>query len=338
MHKKFSFSIILFIIFFILPVSLLSQSSDDYLPNKPGKWFINKGVDNWNSNNDEIAFEKNLTVAAEWFHKNIPLLANPTGFDLQTTFYGIWDDDYKKRECNYALRSTMDFAFQLFFNNADKNAKRTLEPPHYEVSINNTESGHGSNFNEVGYIVGTDDASIEVELEKARAEVNDFFLLFPLTKKFANGVELYGDRNLIIYNSDRPPFWIPVTVRDVIEKKIAYYKIKEGKNPFVYTYLKDFYDKMTPEELNSPAYKSGDAVVGVSSDSTEALQIMRFNKDYWDRSLPKSAIQFISLIYRQSNEFDMEEHIKNNGYPDYGQVLINELPLNRLTELIARKK
>lgn len=332
----FSVQLKFLIIFILLSSVIPSQSNSKYQPDKPGKWSVSSNLQSF-FKGEKIIFENNLTFLAEWFHKNIPVLTNPRGFDLETTFYGIWDDNYKKQECNYAYRSEIDFAFQLFFKEKGKETKWTIEPPHYEVDINNTETGHGSNLNQAGYIAQTDDPSIEEPLENACAELSDFFQVFPLVKKMAPGVNLYGDGNLIIFNPNRPAFWVQVTVKEVIEKLLDYYKIKEANKPSVYNYVKDVYEKMPPDELNLPAYYGGDAIVDITADSTGALQIMRFNKDYWDRSLPKSAIQFISLWYRPSNEFDMDEFINDNDYPHYGQLLMNELPFSTLSSLIQRK-
>jgi len=207
----------------------------------------------------------------------------------------------------------MDFAFQLFIIENGKETKWTIEPPHYEIDINNTE-GHGSNF-DIG-------------------ELKGLFAVFPIVKEIAPGIRLYGDGNLIVFNPNRPEFWIPLTVREVVNAKLAAYA-REDKP--LYDFIKPLVDIMTEEELNSPAYYgSEDAILNVNGKK-EDLQIMRFNKDYWDQSLPKSAIQFIRMWYRPANEFDMEEFLQNNGHPPYGQLLMNELPLKELGSLIQKK-
>jgi len=90
--------------------------------------------------------------------------------------------------------------------------------------------------------------------------------------------------------------------------------------------------------LNAPAYSGGDDPVVKVNGKKDGLQIMRFNKDYWDRSLPVSAIQFITMWYLPHDEATMQEFISNNnGRPDYARLVMDELPLNELGGLIRKK-
>ncbi|MBK7631821.1 MAG: hypothetical protein IPJ23_14165 [Ignavibacteriales bacterium] len=298
---------------FLLSSIIFPQSGNRFLSEKPGKWSVKSSLNNL-PKKDKANFENNLISVAERFHKNLKMLAEPKGFDLPITFNSIWDEEYKTRDYNFAYRCEMDFAFQLFIVENEKETKWTIEPPHYEIDINNTEAGHGNNF-DIG-------------------ELKGLFAVFPLVKEIAPGVRLYGDGNLIVFNSSRPEFWIPLTVREVVNAKLTAYA-KEDKS--LYDFIKPLVDKMTEEELNAPAYYgSDDAILNVNGKQ-DGLQIMRFNKDYWDQSLPKTSIQFIRMWYRPANEFNMEEHIKNNGHPHYGQLLMNELPLKELGSLIQKK-
>jgi len=115
-----------------------------YLKN-PGKWTYYSNIKRPGA--EVLAFNKNLAVLAEWFYQNVPMLTNPKGFDLLATSFGIWDDDYKRNDCNYGLRSEMNFDFQLFLADLSRGEKWVVEPPHYCFYINNTESGHGTNPN-----------------------------------------------------------------------------------------------------------------------------------------------------------------------------------------------
>jgi hypothetical protein len=308
----FSTQIKILALCFLLLSTILSQSQDRFLSVKPGKWTVNSNLNNL-SKKEKIDFENNLTSIAEWFHKNVKMLAEPKGFDLPVTFGRMWDDEYKIQNYNYAYRCEMDFAFQLFIIENGKETKWTIEPPHYEIDINNTEAGHGSNF-DIG-------------------EMKGLFVVFPLVKEIAPGVRLYGDANLIVFNPNRPEFWIPITVREVVNAKLDFY-FKEDKS--IFDFIKPLVDKLSEEELSEPAYYgSDDAILNVNGKQ-DGLQIMRFNKDYWDQSLPETAIQFIRLWYRPANEFDMDEFIRNNGHPHYGQLLMNDLPLKELDSLIQK--
>ena len=96
---------------------------------------------------------------------------------------------------------------------------------------------------------------------------------------------------------------------------------------------------MSQEELNAPAYSGGDDPVVKVNGKKDGLQIMRFNKDYWDRSLPPSAIQFITMWYLPHDEAATQEFIRNNdGRPDYARLVMDELPLQELGGLIQKNE
>ena len=276
---------------------------------------------------------------AEWFHQNVPLFSNPKGFDLDACAYGIWDDKYKLRLCNYGQRGELNFNFLLFYSNG---GQWKIEPPHWSFDINNTETGHGANTNLPGWNNTKDPASLEKPMNKAAADLNDLFRIFPLVRDIAPGVRLYGDGNLIVFNPDRPPFWLPVTVREVANMKFAYYSLIEVH---LLPYLKAEIARLTEEELNVPAFSGNDELyilkVHPKMENQEMEyggQIMRFNPEYWDRSLPPSDIQFMTLYYPQMSQADKEEHFKNNGYPVYGLLIMNVIKFEELAGLISRKK
>lgn len=141
MTKKLTF-LFLGIIF---SFSVFAQNPSDFLPDKPGKWSYSSNIKT--SGTEVVAFNKNLATVAEWFHQNVPMLNKPVGFDLLAVSFGISNDNYKRNAANYAMRSEMVFAFQLFLSDLSRGGKWTVEPPSYSFYINNTETGHGTNPN-----------------------------------------------------------------------------------------------------------------------------------------------------------------------------------------------
>ena len=45
-----------------------------------------------------------------------------------------------------------------------------------------------------------------------------------------------------------------------------------------------------------------------------------------------------AFYYPQMKEAEKEEHFKNNGYPVYGQLMMNAIKFEELAGLISRKK
>jgi len=336
MKKSIVIPAFIFILALISIKNLQAQDSKKYLPNKPGSTKIESNL--WQySGFEKTLYEKNLAKLTNGFINENTVLASPKGFDLHIWYFGMYDDRYKLRDCNYGVRSEVRFDFELFILENGKEIKWIVEPPHFSMFLNNTASGHGSNYcNYEGYKVQDDDPSLEIPFKKAVAGLCDLFVVFPLENEFAPGVRLYGDGNLIVFNPDRPPFWVPVTVKEVMELKMTYYNIRETDKQYVYPYLKEAFDKMTPEELNAPAYNGGDPVFDVTAEK-EGLQIMRFNKDYWDRSLPETTIQFVTLYYKFTDDAEMQESVQNNGHADYPALTVNAINLKGLAGMIQKK-
>jgi hypothetical protein len=282
-----------------------------------------------------------MAFLAEWFHLNIPMLKSPKGFDLAATTYGGWDKYYRMNDCNYGLRTELDFGFQLFFS---AGGKWTIEPPHYSFDINNTETGHGTNPNYPYFDELKDDTGLEKAINEASIKMNGVFMVFPFKKTLAPGVNLYdceggGCGTVVVFNPDRPDFWIPLTVREMAEMHLQYYKLRNQieMDRLLLEQLQKEISELSEEELNAPAFSGHDEhfVLKVNGKK-EGLQLMRFNPAYWNRSLPNTAIQFMTFYYPQLDEVAMNEHYKNNGHPFYSQLLVNEIDWGKLAGMIQK--
>lgn len=317
-------------VFFLMPSLLNAQESSKFLPEKPGKWTYRSNINR--PGTEAAAFNKNLTVLAEWFHQNIPMLTNPKGFDLLATSFSIWDDQYKQNVCNYGLRSEMNFDFQLFLSDLARGGKWVVEPPDYSFYINNTEAGHGGMIRE----------------GKAGSLLADLFVVFPMVEEIAPGVRYYDCESrtcgsLVVYNPERPEYWLPVTVKEVVQAKLD--DCKDDK--FMYDFIKVLIDKMSEGELNAPAFNQSDDGILKVNGNGDGPQYMRFNPNYWDKSLPPAAIQFLTFYYSdygytshnlaEQEEAD-KEYLINNGHIRYSLELSKSLPLKELPQLITKGK
>ncbi|HAQ19332.1 MAG TPA: hypothetical protein DCR40_08895 [Prolixibacteraceae bacterium] len=61
------------------------------------------------------------------------------------------------------------------------------------------------------------------------------------------------------------------------------------------------------------------------------------NPDYWDRSLPKSTVRFLTMYYHISSGIESEEYIRNNNHQDYPGMFMEKMDVSRLGILIRRK-
>lgn len=335
-------ALIFILLWSIAPLIIKAQKSTEFLPDKPGKWTYSTNIKRPGA--EVVAFNKNLASVAEWFHQNVPMLTNPRGFDLLATSFDISNNNYKRNACNYALRSEMNFDFQLFLSDLARGGKWTVEPPGYGFYINDTESGHGTNpnwnyFSEQDNEPGETNYNLsqQKEINAAVTKMNGVFAVFPFVKEFAPGAKLFGDGNLIVFNPERPDFWLPVTVREMAEMYLEYYT--QLNDEYMLPYIKKEMEGISEDEMNAPAFSGSDVRDFLRFNGKgEGLQFMRFNPDYWNKLLPPSAIQFMTFYYPQLDETALAESCKNNGHPKYSQLLVNEIDWGKLAAAIINPK
>jgi hypothetical protein len=333
-------SILLFVFVLFQSTSLFAQKPSEFLPEKPGKWSYSSNIKSPGA--DVVVLNKNLAALAEWFHLNVPMLLNPKGYDLDAWAYGSWDDHYKMSKGNYALRAEMDFNFQLFLSNG---GKWTVEPPAYSFEVNDTEGGHHSRGNFPYFDELKDDPALEKAINAAAVKMNGIFATFEFVKQIISGVDVFresadGDRcHIMVYNHKRPPYWLPVTVKEVADIYLEYYSLhtKLEIDKMLFEQLKSEIAELTAEELAAPACQGHDSHFVLPVNGTnQGLKLMRFNPDYWDRSLPNSEIQLMSFWFPQMDDAKMEEYYKNNRYPLYAQLLVNEIDWGKLVGMIQK--
>jgi hypothetical protein len=92
---------------------------------------------------------------------------------------------------------------------------------------------------------------------------------------------------------------------------------KTRSNPML-DIIEKKYAAIPESDLNKPAYDGGPWPTADSNPESVTMQIMHVNPEYWDKSLPKSAIQFIYFrsvpnknYYRRLKE---EHKIFNSTY------------------------
>ncbi|MFZ4058388.1 MAG: hypothetical protein ACOYKE_09620 [Ferruginibacter sp.] len=326
---------------FIFLCNLLSaQNPSDFLPEKPGKWSY---LNNITSNETEYqAYKKNMASLAEWFHQNVPMLTAPKGYDMQATTYGQFDKYYKIDKCNYGLRDELHFSFQLFYSNG---GKWTIEPPHYSFNVNNTETGHASSRKVALSNETKDDPALEKAINAAAVKMNGIFPAFEFVRQIAQGIDLYREsedaypHDVIIYDPEKQPYWLPVTVKELAALYIEYYALfkKVEIDLMLFEELKKEIANIPPEELDAQAFIGHESnVVFRINGRKEGMPLMRFNADYWDRTRPTSDIQFMTFYYPKMNEVQLEEFYKNNGHPFYSQLLVNQFAWNKIAELVKK--
>lgn len=298
------------------------------------------------SSSENIALKKNVANVSEWFHQNHPMIRSPKGYDMRALSNWSWGDFTTVSEWEYGIPAELGFLFELFF--ADGTIW-SIEPPRAGILINNVLGGQSGLYFTPESIVEDSprvDPSLIDKIRKATTELRKYFMIFPIKKELSPGVHYYesfpGERATVVaFNPNRPPYWIPVTVKEMADAHLAYYTLfqKVEIDRMVLSELKKEIAELSPEELAAPAYSGHDShfVLKINGQG-QGLQIMKFNPEYWDRSLPRSAIQLMSFWTSGYTEEQKAEDIRIRSYPNYPVIFANRINWSGVAGLIEKGK
>lgn len=234
--------------------------------------------------------------------KQNPVLAGMKGFNGRARIYNVLYDG----KCSYGVSARISFEFSSFFRLKNGNTTfNAIEPPEWSLYINNASS-LGSGFATNNISEGT------------------CYLTSTFNKKtLAPGIDVYDDEVFVIYNATRPPYWIPVSVGEAFAA--ARREMEKEKDEISLKYLKEFFDKeynMVPiADHNKPAYFGGgisrvSSKPGIIENENLFPPIMKVNPGYWDKNLPRSAIQFIYFSLPQNKKAltqTVQQYLKANS-------------------------
>jgi len=338
---------------------LVIAQNSQYLPDKTGK-FILKIQLNKCPGIDLPSLTKNVAAIAEWVHQNNTVLNPPVGYDASVTLTGNWCDKIQNNE-DFGIQSRINFSFHYFYIENGVSQTATDWAAHdTEININNPINLISQQYDETGF-QSDDPPCLKQPLEKALENLRKYYNSAPVEKDIAPGVRLYSGGHLLVFNPDRPDIWIPVTVMEIMEAKMTYYKIKQEidsikyekdlaawaklnfkpdqvMRPNIYDIIRKEFENFTPEELSQPAYSSPQSGISTINSNGEGRAVVRFNPACCNRALPATAVQFMSLEFKPRIKAEFEEFKQNNGgLIDYVGFFVNNLPVEKMGVLIQRK-
>jgi len=360
-----------FVITICLIISLVSAvvyaastaQSFQYEPEKSGK-FIFQNKLNKCQGSDMVSLTKNLTAVVEWIRDNDSTVNQPVGNDTIVSLSGNLCDKVPKNE-DFGVQSSIYFSFHHFWIENGVSGTATGNTAHgSSLLINNPIRLISSQFIETGFNAG-DPPRLKQPLEEALGNLQKYYTTAPILKEIAPGVRLYSSTgwfkgDLLIFNPEQPDIWIPVTVKEIMEAKLAYYKVKQEIDtinyektlaewakmnfkpdqvmyPNQYNLLKKEFENFTSEELNLPAFSSPQSGISTINALGEGRPVVRFNPACWNRTLPATAVQFISMEYRPAAASELEGFKqRNDGLADYVGIFYNNLPVEKLGILIQK--
>jgi hypothetical protein len=240
---------------------------------------------------------KELGVLVNTIRAN-PVLNGMKGFDCRVELYTITDC---KGEGGYGIPVEVSFGFcSWFMLDNGKPAMNPIEPPSWKVIVNKMRP---SSAGPVG---------------------SDAYFGVPNKKETIRpGIDIYDGELYIIYNPDRPHYWIPVTVREAYNKLVE--RTKKDQTPpgrdMMLKMIEKQYAAFSEADRNKPAYTAGQVgslprIMGEISTDITGSPMVRVNHEYWNRNLPRSAIQFMFCTIINNKAYIIklkEEYLKGNS-------------------------
>jgi hypothetical protein len=352
-NKTITPHIFLIIVMLSITVSISAQLYK-YFPDKPGKFIV---ADNLNNcpGVDIPSLKKNLTYIVEWFHQNDALLNSPKGFNANISMFGNPSSpDDNPDGLGYGIMCSFNISFRYFYAEKDVFHTATGWSAHdFDININQPLNNIVvKQFGDRDF-ESDDDPRFKQSMHSAYLHLQQFFSAFQIDRQIGPGIKLYKGGHLVIADPNQVEIYIPVTVREIMVALLDYYKImkemdsikfKELKvdsanmQMYVYDMMAKEYANFTPDELNKRAFvNAGDGISGINCNGI-GNQVIKFNPDCWDRKLPETAIQFISMNYKPGTKTEMDDFSRdNNQLTDYVRLFMNSLPLQKMGELMRNK-
>jgi hypothetical protein len=283
------------------------------------------------------ATTKNLVSIVEIFRQN-PVLKDIKGFDG----YCYLNVGRCNTKFGYGMPATPCFFFETWSLRNGKEVKQTVEPPQWRFEVNMTDKFCSNGFNVSDYSNAynpTNPAFSENGANKSTVALREIFFLPGVKEEVCPGIDRYGD-NLIIFNPDRPEYWNHVTIREAFRLLMDYYKLLPDKiqvETMIPMLEGEFSDFSEAEKDGFAYFGSQESVSRIGSIKNET-PVMRPNPDYWNRKLPRSAIQFIWLEIPPKEEVKrkLEGNLKAEDGYYYVYRLLDELDVNTLLPAIEK--
>jgi hypothetical protein len=347
-YRSMKCNIIPTIILLFFQVQLTHAQDRILLKEKPGKFKIEtqslngQGLDQYGgscgySKVESDAATKNLVVLVDIFRRN-PVLKEIKGFDSEAFLNG----GRCSTRFGYGLPSFVTFYFKNWWLRKGKEVQWIYEPPQWRFEVNMTEKFCSNGFNVENYsdtYKPSNPAFNGQGMNVATLALRELFFLPGVKEEVWPGIDRYGD-NLIIFNPGRPEYWKQITIREVYRLLMEYWKLVPDKIQVetIIPMLKREFSSFSETEKDGIAYFGRPETIYRIGCEKNETPVVRPNPDYWNRKLPRSAIQFMWLEIPTKEEVKrmLEGNLKAEDGYYYVYRLLDELDVNTLIPLIER--
>jgi hypothetical protein len=286
-------------------ISLQSFSQDKGdLSTYPGKWIYTNnnlsgewfGERHYKMNASELEKYHATTEKLVNYLRQQPVAQNPLGVVLNAQSrcaYNQYDHD-RLSAANERVKAEIYIPFCNFYEKNGKVNYACTEVSNIKLRTNDITTAFESMMNDN-----------TVLNNKALKEYHDLFFRPNKLMNLGSGVFLYDGyyTNYIIVSGNERPLWSPITNREYTQRMLAYfvalYKQPDNLQQMTIDALKSEIAAIPPEMMSQPSYINGNperpltGICSMEEDSTKALY--KINPNYFDPSLPRTAVQLITI-------------------------------------------
>jgi len=319
--------IIFYLICLFTACSIGSQAQDyPLIPDHPGTFKLI----NWNVyTNYDCGFTKAETTAnyqkiirvTDLVRKN-PVFIDQKGFECETYVVCVECPD----KFGYGIPSLIRFGFGDWYMYKGQPQFYKIEPPSWSIIVNTLDRAFGGNYS-LGASKPTTKPKEGFNYEKWKSvsdKLHDIIYLPGQKEELGNGIDRYSSEKIVVYNPQRPPYYLPVKFRELAELLIEYWKLHPE------TYRADLMSGMLEAEYAkfSEAERDGWAYNNTHDERSPFLKIttipgpqpvVRLNPEYWNKKLPRSSIQI--LVFNRLTDTNRYTKVKEEslklGSPGY---------------------
>jgi len=284
----------------------------------------------------EIEAAKKNTDKVVAIFRRIPVLAENKGFDAYSyVILGVPNTKF-----GYGMQIQIGLFFESWSLKKGKEEKWTNEPPQFRFQINQTDKFSSGGFNVTdnsNSSTRTNPDFTEEAATKATVALRELFFIPGKKIKIAPGIDRYAD-NYVLYNPERPDYWVQVTIREVYRRVMDYWKYQpdiRDRESMLAVVEKQF-AQYTEAEKDGFAYRGGkDIIYKIGTENNESPVLIP-NPEYWNRNLPRSAIQFLTIEIPDDATIKskMEKCFKGADGYYYVYKLFSQLDMTTLLPII----
>jgi len=296
--KKIIFHLISILLF--CSINSNAQNSN-LLPDHPGTFKLI----NWNVyTNYDCGFTKAETTAnyqkiigvTDLVRKN-PVFIDQKGFECETYVVCVECPD----KFGYGIPGLIRFGFGDWYMYKGQPVYYNIEPPSWSILVNTLDRAFGGNYSLGASKPAKPKDGFNYEKWKSVSDkLRDCRDMRGQKEELGNGIDRYGSELIVIYNPERPPYYLPVKFRELAEWLIEYWKLYPEKvqSDLMTQMIEAEYAQISESERDGWAYHNtyDQRCPFLKITPVPGPQpVVRLNPEYWNKKLPRSSIQILTF-------------------------------------------